>query len=233
TAGQFSAFQYDLFGSPIIWMASSDGIDSTDVFYLDENGHAHTNFGFSELGIYRVGLQASAILDSDGSTVTSNIEHVTFAVGTLATWLADHFGGLDLVDSQTTGMDADAEGDGVDIRQEYAFNLNPTISDRHTMTRDTGTSGLPIGWVEAASGSDRLHIQFLRRKSATNPQIQYIVEFNDNAGDEQGWVAANTETTGSINDVWERVTVTDSESVATKSSRFARVRIVVQETISY
>ncbi|MEM6885814.1 MAG: choice-of-anchor M domain-containing protein [Verrucomicrobiota bacterium] len=72
TAGQFSAFQYDLFGSPIIWMASSDGIDSTDVFYLDENGHAHTNFGFSELGIYRVGLQASAILDSDGSTVTAS-----------------------------------------------------------------------------------------------------------------------------------------------------------------
>jgi len=233
TPGHFSAFQYDLFGSPIIWMASSDGIDSSDVFYLDENGHAHTNYGFSQLGIYRVGLRASAILDVDGSTVVSNTEYITFAVGTLATWLADHFGGLDLVDSQVTGMDADGEDDGVDIKHEYAFNLNPVLSDRHYLTRDTGTSGLPIGWVETADAADRLHVQFLRRKGINNPQIQYIVEFNNDLGDPQGWLEVGSESVTSIDEIWERVTVTDTESVLSESNRFARVRILVQESISY
>ena len=233
TPGEFSAFQFGSFNSFTLWMATSDGLDSSDVFYLDENGHAHTNFAFSELGIYRVGLQASAILDSDGSTVTGDTEYITFAVGTLATWLAEHFSGTDLVDPLVTGMDADGEKDGVEISLEYAFNLNPAISDRHFMVKDVGLSGLPVGWVAEDNGAERLHIQYLQRKSANNPQIQYVVEFNDDLGDAEGWVAAGSQNTVSIDSTWERVTVVDTESVVTQPQRFVRVRVVVQESITY
>ncbi|MEO0454869.1 MAG: hypothetical protein AAFY98_12155 [Verrucomicrobiota bacterium] len=229
----FAAYQFDSFGALKLWMSTVDDIDQSDVYYLDENGHAHLNFSFNALGIFRVGFRASGILDSDGSTVTSQTEYVTFAVGTLATWLADHYGGADLTNSLISGMDADAEGDGVNIRSEYAFNLNPTIKDRHYLERDTGTSGLPIGWLAESSGATRLHLQMVCRKPETNPQIEYCVEFNDDLSDPAGWVTAAATTTTSIDDTWERVTVIDSESISSKANRFARVRVLVQETITY
>jgi len=230
---EFSVFQYGSFGDLTIWIATSDGIDSTDVFYLDANGHAHANFGFSQLGIYRVGLRASAILDSTGETVTSDTEYVTFAIGTLATWLSDHYSGPDLVDSNVSGMESDSDGDRVRLLQEYAFNLVPTLKDKHYLERDTGVSGLPIGWIGESGGQDRLHLQMVCRKADTNPQIQYLVEFNDDISDDEGWEVVTPSALESIDGTWERVTVVDTESVSTRAQRFARVRIVVQESIDY
>ena len=53
--------------------------------------------GFSSLGIYRIALRPSAILDGSGETVVGEPQQVSFAVGTKATWLASYYGGDDLV----------------------------------------------------------------------------------------------------------------------------------------
>ncbi len=140
---------------------------------------------------------------------------------------------MDLVDDQVTGSESDSDGDQAKLIEEYAFNMNPTIRDRHALERDSGTSGLPTGWVAESGGVDRLHLQMVCRKSATNPQIQYIVEFNDDLTNEEGWAVATPLPPESINSTWERVTVIDTESIASKAKRFARVRVIVQESITY
>jgi surface-anchored protein len=226
----FSAWEFQ--GGPIVWMSSDDGIGPDDVYFLEQNGHTHINFGFSDLGIYRVGFKAKATLDSSGQVVESNAEYATFAIGTLATWLADHFGGVDLVTPSVTGMSADTDKDQVEMLHEYAFNMDPTQNDRHYLERDTGTSGLPIGWIEESQGEDRLHLQFVQRRTDTNPQIRYLVQFNDTLS-ETGWETGFNHQTAVLDGEWERVTVVDTESTATASSRFARVQVVVDETINY
>lgn len=227
----FSVWQFQ--DGAIVQMATADGIDGSDFASLQENDHSHHNFGFTALGIYRVGLQASGIFNGTGETATSETEYVTFAIGTLATWLAEHYAGVDLVDDQVTGSDADSDGDHVKLIEEYAFNLVPTLKDKHYLERDTGVSGLPIGWVGESGGQDRLHLQMVCRKADTNPQIQYFVEFNDDFSDDEGWEVVTPSTLQSIDGTWERVTVVDTESVSTRAQRFARVRIVVQESINY
>lgn len=229
-SAEFSAWQFQ--GAPIVWMATSDGITPDDRYYLLENAHSHLNWGFSALGIYRVGLEAEAILDATGQTVTSATHTVTFAIGTLATWQASHYSGPDLEDPATSGLSSDSDRDGLPLVLEYAFNLTPTIADSRTLTPGTGTAGLPTARIHSSGGMDYLEIEFIRRKTTTNPQITYTPEFNDTP-DAAGWSASGTTQTTSIDPTWERVIVTDSQPINTNDSRFARVRVTIQPKGSY
>jgi surface-anchored protein len=63
--GKFSLWQ-EGDGNVVVHMASADGIDSTDRTYLQVGGHVHYNWGFTKRGVYKIGLEASTILDANG-----------------------------------------------------------------------------------------------------------------------------------------------------------------------
>lgn len=78
--GQFSMWTSGLEG-PEVAMATSDGITEADLITLLEAGHAHANFGFTEMGLYQITLQASGTL-ADGD-VSEDVTYF-FKVGNTA-----------------------------------------------------------------------------------------------------------------------------------------------------
>jgi hypothetical protein len=55
-------------GNPRVWMATSDGIDSTDVFYQTPGSHTHRNIAFSQPGTYEVDIFISGFRDENANT---------------------------------------------------------------------------------------------------------------------------------------------------------------------
>jgi hypothetical protein len=66
--GHFSAYRSTDTG-PVVWMATSDGIGATDVFYLFEGSHDHLNLTFNKPGQYEIDLVASGFRDANGNGV--------------------------------------------------------------------------------------------------------------------------------------------------------------------
>jgi len=227
---RFSLWNTGNFGVPKIWMTTTDGISEADSFYYTENSHVHMNWGFTALGIYRITLRASAVRASNGQLVQSGDYAITFAVGTLATWRATHFSGSDIVNALIGTPLADPDGDGSQNLVEYAFNSNPTTPSSLPIVAGTGIGGLPLVRLENIEGRDRLTIEFVRRKSSTNPQIIYTPEFSSTlaVGD---WLPGGLITVTSIDASWERVKIVDADLPGTK--RFGRVRVTLLPTISY
>ncbi|WP_166831190.1 FG-GAP-like repeat-containing protein [Thalassoroseus pseudoceratinae] len=64
--GEFSMYSIGIEG-PRVWMASSDGIDMDDAYWLREGSHDHTIMAFTEPGIYEVDVVASGFLDANGN----------------------------------------------------------------------------------------------------------------------------------------------------------------------
>ena len=64
--GEFSLWQADLFGTPVVRMTTSDGIGPGDAFALTVGGHDHYNVGFTQPGEYAVTLQWDGVHQSDG-----------------------------------------------------------------------------------------------------------------------------------------------------------------------
>lgn len=116
------------------------------------------------------------------------------------------------------GPGQEPQGDGVTNLEKFAFNLNPAAPDVRTLTVGAGgLAGLPGG----AQVGGVLRIEFLRRKTSTNPGITYTPQFSSNVGT---WVDVAGNLTGtSIDSTWERVVVDDPAPGAT---RFARVKVV-------
>jgi alpha-tubulin suppressor-like RCC1 family protein len=121
--------------------------------------------------------------------------------------------------------DADTDRDGTALLLEFASNLNPTVADSHVLSRNVGTAGLPFVGLTGTGTNMRLTVQYLRRK---NSGLTYVVEFGSELSDSppNGWSpATQSEQVVAINATWERVTVQDSETVATKPHRFGRVTV--------
>ncbi len=230
TTPHFSLWQSGAFGAATIWMATSNGIDAQDCYFTTEGSHSHMSWGFTALGIYRVTFRASAFLSAGSQFVESGDHAVTFAIGTLATWRATYFSGLDLLDSNTGVPFADPDGDGLKNLIEYAFNMDPTIHGTPNLQSGTGTSGLPLIQVETIGSESRLTIEFVRRKASGNPQITYSPEFSSSL-ESGSWQTVGTSAVTSINTTWERVKVTDVAAPSPK--RFARVRVTLMDSITY
>lgn len=216
--------------TPTVWMATSNGIGDEDLYFTTENTHSHLNWGFTALGIYRITLRASAYLAAGGISTASDEHTVTFAVGTLATWRATHFSGPDIVDEQIGTPLADPDGDGCANILEYAFHTDPNVPSTATLVPGTGTSGLPCVQLEKIDGEDRLTLESVRRTSSSNPQISLHPEFSSTL-DAGSWQAGQTPTVTPIDSEWERVKVVDSSPFGDR--RFARVRVEIQESLSY
>ena len=230
TNPQFSLWQFQ--GGVVQWMATSDGIDSDDIYYMKENGHSHANIGFSSLGLYRIAYKPSAILEATGESIVGNTKSATFAIGTKATWTANYYAGDDLFIGAVSGDESDSDMDGIKLLLEYAFNLNPVSADFKILEQGNGTSGLPLINLIPSGTESVLQIEYIRRKASTNPQISYFPEFTTSLTGAE-WEVQTAETVTSIDADWERVVVSDLVGTSTSNKRFGRIRVEVQETISY
>lgn len=108
---------------------------------------------------------------------------------------------------------ANPASDGVANLLKYAFNMAPNVGDLARVNvaelPENGTAGLPFIYRDA---QQRIVIEFIRRKAATNPGISYVVEIS---GDLAQWDALDlgNATAVSIDNVWERVTVNGGSAV--------------------
>lgn len=127
-------------------------------------------------------------------------------------------------------------GDGVANLLKYAFNMlgngagqvASLATPNAAVLTLAGSAGLPFINVGAtAPDTGKLQIAYIRRKASASPApgVSYSVQFSNDLGVSDPWALnpSATESTTSIDATFERVTVTDSTSVATK--RFARVRV--------
>lgn len=90
-----------------------------------------------------------------------------------------------------------------------------------------GFAGLPLVGIGNGREAGKLHLTFIRRKVSASPapDITYAVEFSDALS---AWAVngSATENVTSIDNTFERVTATDS--VATTSKRFVRIKRTAQ-----
>ena len=229
---QFSLWKTLISGDVLQWMATSDGIDSDDIYYMGAPSHSHVSMGFSSLGVYRIAFKPSAILDSTGETVVGSPELVTFAIGTKAAWTASYYAGDDLFVGAVSGDESDSDMDGIELLLEYAFNLNPISADFKILEAGDGTYGLPLINLIPSGTESVLQIEYIRRKASTNPQISYFPEFASSMVGAE-WEVQTAESVASIDADWERVIVSDLAGTSISNKRFGRIRVEVQEKISY
>ena len=143
-----------------------------------------------------------------------------------------YYAGDDLFAEAISGDDSDSDMDGVQLLLEYAFNLDPVTADAKILEQDIGISGLPLVTLVPSNGSSALQIEYVRRKAETNPQISYFPEFKSSLAVVE-WEIQTAEIVTPIDEVWERVIVTDSTDTSSANQRFGRIRVEVQEIISY
>lgn len=111
------------------------------------------------------------------------------------------------------------QGDGVSNLEKFAFNMNPGLPDvRRLIVGSNGNAGLPGG----AMANGGLRVEFLRRKTSSNPGITYTLQFSSNIGAWTDCTGSPTSVT-SIDSTWERIVIDDP--VRGFPSRFARVTI--------
>jgi len=132
---------------------------------------------------------------------------------------------LDAGGSQDTATPA---GDGTANLLKYAFNMVGTGTGQgsnlsaanSSIIAANGSAGLPLVDLD---GTGKLRVTYVRRKSTSNSGISYAVEFSDTLANGT-WAVNASATTAvtSIDDTFERVVVTDANTL---TKRFARVRI--------
>jgi hypothetical protein len=116
-------------------------------------------------------------------------------------------------------------GDGVANLLKYAFNMAPDAGDLLTSNRSIlipgGTTGLP---AITRNATPQLIIQFVRRKATINPGVTYTVEVCTDLSDPEDWSSLDLSgaTVESIDNTWERVTITDPTS---GPRRFGRLSV--------
>jgi len=76
--GYFSLYRTS-FNTPTAYMASFGGISAADSIVVAAGGHSHYNYGFSQLGIYDVTFEVSAVNSTTQETETSRATY-TFNV---------------------------------------------------------------------------------------------------------------------------------------------------------
>jgi hypothetical protein len=217
-------------GNPRVWMATSDGIDSTDAFYQTPGGHSHRNIAFSAPGTYEVDIFISGYRDDNGNTtydpvtdpyIESGIFTMVFGVDFLGEWRQQNFGAAG--NTGNGANDQDFDSDGVSNLLEYAFGLNPATSSSATLALAPGnmlaSRGVPA-WVSSGPGN---HAVFLRRKDHLAAGLVYAVQTSGNLA---AWLTLNAipEVIGSDGEM-EIVRVPIPAPGEGETSQFMRVQV--------
>ena len=115
--------------------------------------------------------------------------------------------------------------DGVSNLLKFAFNLDGSQKDLRYLNYGSGdVTGLPATALIDQGQDKILVIEYIRRKVSSNPGVTYTVQFGSTLDD---WAGSTTvEEVTSIDNVWERVVVTDSVS-SSAGKRFVRVEVVM------
>lgn len=74
--GNFSLFDLDSFGDPIVLMNSGDGISGSDAVTFPSGTHSHVNWAFSTPGDYTVTFEASALSTLNGATASGDVNYL-------------------------------------------------------------------------------------------------------------------------------------------------------------
>jgi surface-anchored protein len=80
--GNFSTWESDSFGNPVVHWTTANGIGDDDVVVFTMQTHAHHNFGFTEPGEYVVGVTVSA--ESTNNEVLTSTKNIVFEVAPFA-----------------------------------------------------------------------------------------------------------------------------------------------------
>jgi hypothetical protein len=140
----------------------------------------------------------------------------SFTWSQMQQWVADNYGSPEALSASEMTVPV---ADGCQPILRYAFNL--TADEALHPISPGQTSGYPRIWLDSAR--DRLCVEFVRRRAALNPGINYIVEFS---GDVSNLSAGGTHiTTTSVNSIWELVRYEDTATTGNAASRFCRVTV--------
>jgi hypothetical protein len=132
-------------------------------------------------------------------------------------WIYSNYGSADTLSSDEF---LNPGPDGIAPLFRYAFNLS-AHEPGHVLQPGLSTGGTPAIWLDPIR--HRLQVEFVRRKAATNPAIQYQVQFTSSASD---WSSPGVELTATqIDATWERVRCEDNTTTAQATARFCRVGI--------
>ncbi len=84
--GNFSLWSVDSFGSPTVFMSSTDGSAAPDTLSLIPGSHAHYNLGFTAPGTYEVSFAASGTHAIDGAILSGPATYTFEVVPEPSTW---------------------------------------------------------------------------------------------------------------------------------------------------
>lgn len=224
-AGRFSVWTNSTASGLKEWVDSRDGFQETDRYFVGDNSHAHPAFGFSSLGLYKVGFQGRAWLDAAlTQEAVSPVYPSYIAVGTYAIWMAENFSPARWFQSDISGEAADPDGDGMANLLEYACGTDPRMAD----------AGGPEGPQVEATEDGNLQVTVRQRLEADRPQLRYNWEVSS-ALDSAAWTPLEPVGREPLDARWEvvRYVMVTRASVGQEAARFGRMRVELLEDIVY
>jgi hypothetical protein len=161
-------------------------------------------------------------------TGSFSIDSALFTVGagpvgqTLAAWKSRVFTAAQLNDPAISGNNADPDNDGVINALEYAFNLNPLVSDRN------GEGGIPKPSRVRIDNQEYLRVTFVRRAAPVD--VRYTAQISE---DLSAWtnidasIAETTVSPGTIDgQALEEIVLRLLQPIGSATrSQFVRVRV--------
>jgi len=211
--GPANGYQWTLLGT--LGIAGSGGVVNVNWGMTGSEPFDIAPYGFSE----EVAVSAGQIY-LDNFSVSSFTENFQ-----IHEWKAAKFGNPLLAAAALT---ADSDQDGLTNLSEYAFNLDTAKGELPVLVAGSGTAGLPRITTTGSGSTQKLRLEYVRRKASVSPGVNYVAQFSGDLTDAGAapWTpASGAETVTSISPIWERVVVEDTAG-AGQSKRFGRVRLV-------
>ena len=173
-----------------------------------------TDTGLSPITWYQYRIRAA----NPGGVSAPSATSFVATLSQIADWRLANFGTTDPSGSAASTL---VGRDGISNLTKFAFNMS--VSDGVLwLAPGTGQAGLPK--ITVASQTQLLRVEFVRRKSASSPQLTYEVQFSSDL--DSFAPAGNAVQVTSIDSIWERVIWEDAPSPSASASRFARVKVV-------
>lgn len=168
-------------------------------------------------GVHVVSWEYSKDGSQDSGLDAGFLDNVTFTpnVSSPEEWLTN--AGLF---NDSAELDAEPYKDGVPNLLKYAFNLNASGPDNHTLFPDKGTSGLPHFQTLEENDEAYFQLEYVRRKDSAltyEPMISSnLVDFSLLTGEEEVTDLGNG---------WERVVISKPISLETGDKHFGKVQV--------
>lgn len=218
-------------GVPTVWMSTHQTGAGND-YYFAAGTHNHMNWGFSAPGIHKVRLKASAFAGPADTNPTGFSETftLTFAIGPLAYWQAQHFTEAELDDPAISGPAGDPDLDGMINLVEFAFGHHPRQGGAIPVSPGLG---LPELSVLEEDGVFYEVLAYPRRR-ALSLSAPLIYQPMFSAGLSDGWQIGDISTTAAdfpaelrgLNAVWEKATARRNIGPVRPARGFGRVGLI-------